>query len=835
MRFGAVLAASFFAIGCSDSRTLEVQVATGLVPGPEFALVRTDVVTAGDVDVGNAYSEARFGDAFARGRQVASFSLAAAGEYVVRVRLLRTNGSLLIQRRVRIVVDGDYVLVVHLTRDCVDVECPSPGGSPALTECLGGQCVDPRCAPPAPQFCPEILFCNASSDCEAGATCATPVCTTGVCEAEAIAGSCGEAMYCNPDEGCKPFPDASSDAGEPPLDGGLDDAAIDANLDAGAVVDSGVVCNTVCTPDDDPCYAGYWDCSGGDPVCARLVPKRAGSACGDGLVCDFAGVCIACETGAACVQNCTHGILDCSSGEGICIVASDAVAPGTTCTPDSYCTEGSACAPDHVCTATGICSACIEGASCAVGCATGTLNCASGAVCTGDGGRLEQGARCEMSGVDEAHCQSDGVCVACTEDLACHVDNVCQSSTVSCAGGAPVCTPREFQERGFACPDGSCNGGGLCLGAGLHAVSLTAGARHTCVATSGDVICFGDNSDGQLGTGDTLSADGEQVRVSGLSSADVALVAGGGNFSIALSSLGASFIPRTWGANDFGQLCTGDLVPSPAPILSDLGGKFESLCAGGDFGCLLEATDSDVYCWGNGIHTGTGETEPLSALARVSLPSTGAFGLSAGGGHACAVLDELVFGMRIRCWGDNDAGQLGNGSLSPNELLPVPVFGIDDAIFVAAGGEHTCALRGTRDLTSVVCWGRGTEGQLGNITPTSSAYPVAVLLPADTRVDEIKALASGGQHSCLISGGEVVCWGRGVEGQLGDGRLNAIGAPSVVPGITNARALALGDRHSCAQLDTSEIVCWGDNSYGQLGDGTKISHSRPELVPVLLP
>lgn len=821
---------------CSDSPTLVVSVATGLVPGPEFTVVLTDVVSASDTEVGHAFAEARFGDSFSRGRQVASFDVAEAGEFVVRVRLLRANGTFLIERRVRVNVTGDYALVVHLTRDCLGVECPAPGGSAALTECLHGQCVDPRCAPPSREFCPEVLFCNDASECSATAACADAVCTTGICEEEITIDACATGAYCNPDVGCLPFVEEMGDGGMPMTDAGMLDA--DVGVD-GSVVDAsdgGIVCNTVCTPEADPCYVGYWECSGESPVCARLVPKRSGTDCGDGLVCDAVGACVACVNGSTCVEDCMEGTLDCSSGQGVCDVGSTSADAGTACTTESYCGGGVACTPDYVCSTDGVCTSCVNGAACTVGCSTGTLNCASGAVCELDGGDAAAGTRCEAVGEAEAHCTASGTCTLCTEGVVCAPDSECQWSTLSCATGSPTCTPRYYQDIGVPCAGGTCNGGGVCASSiGLQASSISAGARHTCVASSGQAICFGDNSDGQLGTGDTSSVDGGQVVVDGLPVGSVAVVAAGGDFSIALNTMLSSYIPHTWGANASGQLCTGDVVAAFTPQITGLGGKFERLDAGLDFGCLLEAPNGDVYCWGNGSHTGTGAVGPQSAIAAVPLPSTGAMALATGDRHACAILDRASFGHRVKCWGDNDFGQLGAGTVTANESAPVDAFGIDDARLIAAGGEHTCALRGSGVSTYVSCWGRGTEGQLGNISPVSSAYPGYVLLPEGLRVDLITSIAVGGQHSCLIVGGRVLCWGRGTEGQLGDGASADIGAPRGVAGISGAVALSLGDRHSCALLSSAEVACWGDNSYGQLGDGTLFSHPTPELLPRLTP
>ncbi len=177
----------------------------------------------------------------------------------------------------------------------------------------------------------------------------------------------------------------------------------------------------------------------------------------------------------------------------------------------------------------------------------------------------------------------------------------------------------------------------------------------------------------------------------------------------------------------------------------------------------------------------------------------------------------------VWCWGWNNNGQLGNGTTLPaDNTSAVQVSGITDAVAVAGGANHTCALRSTGQVS---CWGKNANGQLGNGTPTQSttAVPVTGLTDAVTiAVDENRACA-------LRATGAAACWGAGIFGQLGDGSELDRYTPTPVAGIGSATNLATGYHHACVLAPA--LSCWGRNANGQLGDGTKTD--RNTATPVV--
>lgn len=190
------------------------------------------------------------------------------------------------------------------------------------------------------------------------------------------------------------------------------------------------------------------------------------------------------------------------------------------------------------------------------------------------------------------------------------------------------------------------------------------------------------------------------------------------------------------------------------------------------------------------------------------------------GYHACAVQNGGV-----KCWGNNNYGQVGDGSGSI-QTAPVDVIGLTTgALDIGAGGEHSCALVSSG---GVRCWGYGNDGTLGDGGTTSQPAPVTVL-GLDGGVAKIDGI---GFHSCaLTSAGGAQCWGRGDFGQIGDGGgTNRTQATHVANLGGDVIAIAGGSYHSCAAVTGGQVFCWGRNDSGQVGDGTFTSRLLPVAV-----
>lgn len=325
-------------------------------------------------------------------------------------------------------------------------------------------------------------------------------------------------------------------------------------------------------------------------------------------------------------------------------------------------------------------------------------------------------------------------------------------------------------------------------------LQLVAGENHTCaLLQSGLLYCWGRNNSGQLGYSRTDNlGDGEAITAFGFVTVGdlVTRVAAGGNHTCAILVGGAV---RCWGSNSNGQLGRGDTasigdnetVYSAGNLTFGAGVTVRDLALGGSHTCAV-FTNGAARCWGNGAQGQLGhgngnnlaDNEPLANVPNVSLTGT-IRKMVAGANHTCALTDVGT----LRCWGYGAFGQIGqifshgNGNIGvngpnwgdqANELpstLPSDINTGASVTDVASGANHVCALSADGRLK---CWGLSSSGQLGYGNTTSQGAP-----PANgVNLDGVTAyrISAGAAHSCALrSNGTARCWGEGDDGRLGRG------------------------------------------------------------------
>jgi alpha-tubulin suppressor-like RCC1 family protein len=257
---------------------------------------------------------------------------------------------------------------------------------------------------------------------------------------------------------------------------------------------------------------------------------------------------------------------------------------------------------------------------------------------------------------------------------------------------------------------------------------------------------------------------------------------------------------------------------SAAADLGSLDSAVSAVSAGYKHTCAV-TTAGGIKCWGDNDHGQVGNSTGGKAPVEVMGLGGGMAAVSAGGDHTCA----LTKAGGVKCWGWNQYGQLGNGGMA-DSYTPVDVTGLGSGVTaIAAGYGSTCALTTTGGIK---CWGLNDNGQLGDGTTLTRQTPADVvgLSSGATAVDV------GYGHACVLTATNGVrCWGGNQVGQLGNGNTINSSTPVDVLGLeSGVTALSVGAYHACVLTATGEVKCWGRNGFGQLlGAGNKTNSNVP--------
>ena len=375
------------------------------------------------------------------------------------------------------------------------------------------------------------------------------------------------------------------------------------------------------------------------------------------------------------------------------------------------------------------------------------------------------------------------------------------------------------------------------------------GELHTCAVTSDNkALCWGDSTYGQVGFGPSGDV-GTAVPVFAVDGtgflSSVRQVTAGGQHSCAVLLNNQA---RCWGDNTHGQLGSGGpSIDHAAVVLNGPGTGpltgVRSISAGSKHTCAL-LVSGQVRCWGfnNGGQLGdgttTGRPRPVGVRSTNGIaPLTDAVQLSVGAHHACVRLSN----GQARCWGVGEHGRIGDGTqidrkravVVRNETGSAPLSGVRQ---LAVGVESVCAV-----LTSgqVRCWGKNLNFQIGDGTQQDRFRPTVVRTDASgfPALAGVSRVAAGGFHACaVLTNGQARCWGEGTLGRLGTGLADnepyaaSVVAPGACCTIRNVTALSAGGTSSCARLANGQLRCWGHNEYGQVGDATNDDRFYPVAV-----
>jgi alpha-tubulin suppressor-like RCC1 family protein len=361
----------------------------------------------------------------------------------------------------------------------------------------------------------------------------------------------------------------------------------------------------------------------------------------------------------------------------------------------------------------------------------------------------------------------------------------------------------------------------------LDHTTISAGGWHSCGLTAdGTAYCWGRDfdraPDGSGGTARLLPVRvATDLKFTHISAGDV--------HTCAIADGGKAYC---WGDNIYGQLGLGTTARQATPVAVAGGHLYKEVKTADQVTCGITLGD-DAYCWGTNRwgHLGTTTTEtcgggfqrPCSTLPRRVSTTTKFTSIELGHLGACGLTGTGA----AFCWGINQDGQLGNGTLDFTEA-PLAVSGGHAFADLAPGLYHTCGLTTVGDA---YCWGANAEGQLGSTTATDCGLwdcsPVPIRVATSLKFVSIEA---GEYFNCaLTAAGTAHCWGRGSNGELGDGRQtrNSYSPVTVSSGAVKFTQLSAGFYHGCAIATSGAGYCWGHNGYGALGIGTTELSTTP--------
>ena len=342
--------------------------------------------------------------------------------------------------------------------------------------------------------------------------------------------------------------------------------------------------------------------------------------------------------------------------------------------------------------------------------------------------------------------------------------------------------------------------------AGITFVQISGGFDLTCgVDAAQRTYCWG----GRLGTRPAAVPGAPSFRQ----------ISTGGFYTCGLTSEGRAYC---WGDNATGQLGDGTKTDRVEPVPVAGGLRFRQISAGILHTCAV-TTGNRAYCWGLNYYGELGDGSKTDRLTPVAVAGGHAFKqIAAGETHSCALTTTL----KAFCWGSNNDGQLGTDQTRVIRTSPRPV--VDGHLFtqISAGWNHTCAVT---DAHRAFCWGDGYGGDIGDGKMIDRYSPRAVVGGL-----AFERITVGYSHTCAeTTTNTAYCWGDNGQGQVGDGTNNVFRpTPTAVSGGHRFVQLSAGLLTTCGRTSDGTGYCWGRNLEGQLGDGTTTERDVPTPITV---
>lgn len=445
---------------------------------------------------------------------------------------------------------------------------------------------------------------------------------------------------------------------------------------------------------------------------------------------------------------------------------------------------------------------------------------------------------CNVTACDATFTQSGNTCVSLNQSRS------CLSQPANSIGGTESTTnggSTWSQCSGFSCSaDYQLSADSLSCESIIipHIKNFSTNTDNSCsIKNNGAGYCWGWNGYGSIGDGsNTDSSIPVSINSSGvLSGKTLKQISVGDTHVCAIASDDKVYC---WGDNTYGALGNNSTTNSSSPVAVSTSGVLSgktilSVAAGSYFTCAL-ASDNKVYCWGRDNFGQLGNMNTTTSLIPVAVDTSATSSLNGKTVLQIAVNDSSVCAIsndyKGHCWGKNGTtmGILGanNGTWSL-KTYPVAIYSTGvlsgKTLRQISGNSDSATFCAIASDNQAYCWGDSADGQVGNNSWSQSIVPAAVSTSGVLSGKNIKSISTGYHHTCaLTDANTVACWGRGANGQLGDGLLTASPIPVNIDqgGALIGKTIVditTGWYSSCAKTSDSKIYCWGWNNAAQFG------------------